>query len=302
MSRRLWILVVLGLLAALGLWGLREADRESTVRLRPPRVPAIRKARPPSSGSAETTERAYATVSCTVDGADARGALWAREAEGEVRNSDGDDGRFNLALPPGEWTLSWQHAERWTTLGTLELDEGDVAECVLRSRWTVTGQVFTLLDEPAAGVEVFGCGDTVTTDARGQFTLNPRRGECLVRARVRDGALSRMSEGAYFSIFDPVAPVRLLIDDSPVAGVGIVIAQVDDGIRVSGVRPDTPAEDAGLQEGDIIVAVDGHDAEGWSTFEAMDEITGDEGTVVKLDILRDGAERQVAVRRERLSD
>jgi len=120
-----------------------------------------------------------------------------------------------------------------------------------------------------------------------------------VRARVRDGALSRHSEGAYFSVFDPVESVKLTLDDSPVAGIGVLIAQVDEGIRVDGVRPESPAEEAGLENGDMIVAIDGHDTEGWSSYEAMDEITGDEGTVVKLEIRREGRTLDVTVRRER---
>ncbi|HZM01108.1 MAG TPA: PDZ domain-containing protein, partial [Planctomycetota bacterium] len=33
--------------------------------------------------------------------------------------------------------------------------------------------------------------------------------------------------------------------------------QKDDGVRVSSVRPGTPAEKAGVQKGDLIVALDG---------------------------------------------
>lgn len=299
MRRRLWVMVVLGLLAAALFVGMRQVDRARTAHVRKPRVPEIRIGRDtPTRAAGASVERDYATVHC-VGPEGASGTVWAREAGGEARTAASDDGQYNLALAPGTWSLSWQHDERWTNLGTLDLDAGDVAECQLKTRWALAGRVVNLLDEPLAGVEVWGCGDTVETDERGEFTLNPRKGECLVRARVRDGALSRHSEGAYFSVFDPLESVKLTIDDSPVAGIGVVIAQVDEGIRVDGVRPESPAEEAGLDNGDIIVAVDGHDTEGWSTYEAMDEITGDEGTVVKLEIRREGRTLDLAVRRER---
>ncbi len=299
MRRRLSIMVVLGLLAAAVFVSMRVADRAWTAHVRKPRVPEIRVGRDtPTREAGTVVEREYATVHCTADGS-GKGSLWAREEGGQAHTAESDDGSFNLALAPGTWSLSWQHDERWTNLGTLELDAGDVAECQLKTRWALEGKVVNLLDEPLAGVEVWGCGDTVQSDENGAFTLNPRKGECLVRARVRDGALSRHSEGAYFSAFDPVESVKLVVDDSPVAGIGVVIAQVDEGIRVDGVRPDSPAEEAGLENGDIIVAVDGHDTEGWSTYEAMDEITGDEGTVVKLELRREGRMLDIAVRRER---
>ena len=41
------------------------------------------------------------------------------------------------------------------------------------------------------------------------------------------------------------------------AGVGLSVTEVPAGLRVSGVFPDTPAADAGLETGDVITAVDG---------------------------------------------
>jgi len=47
-------------------------------------------------------------------------------------------------------------------------------------------------------------------------------------------------------------PYRVVLGTSPDMGY-----QKDDGVRISGVRPGTPAEKAGLQQGDLIVAFDG---------------------------------------------
>jgi S1-C subfamily serine protease len=55
---------------------------------------------------------------------------------------------------------------------------------------------------------------------------------------------------------DGAAPVpyRVVLGTSPDMGY-----QKDDGVRISSVRPGTPAEKAGLLKGDLIVAFDGVD-------------------------------------------
>ena len=40
-------------------------------------------------------------------------------------------------------------------------------------------------------------------------------------------------------------------------GIGLAVTEVPQGLRISDVFPDTPAEGAGLKEGDVILAVDG---------------------------------------------
>ena len=67
-------------------------------------------------------------------------------------------------------------------------------------------------------------------------------------------------------------------------GIGATIEQTADGKRIVIVAPlpDTPAENAGIRAGDIILAVDGEDTEGWSVIEAVNRIRGPKGTSVEL--------------------
>ncbi len=74
------------------------------------------------------------------------------------------------------------------------------------------------------------------------------------------------------------------------AGTGIVIEQDDTTkyIDVSNVIPDGPADKAGVQEGDIISAIDGISTKNMKLPEASSHLRGKAGTPVKLTILRGG--------------
>lgn len=71
-------------------------------------------------------------------------------------------------------------------------------------------------------------------------------------------------------------------------GIGAEIGLRDDYVVVVAPIGDSPAERAGLQAGDIILAVDGKDATNWSVQEAVLNIRGEEGVPVTLTILREG--------------
>ena len=57
---------------------------------------------------------------------------------------------------------------------------------------------------------------------------------------------------------------------------------------ISGVMDDTPAQEAGLREGDIIYEVDGESTKGLSLTAVVSRVKGREGTTVHLKIYREG--------------
>ncbi|HET9029830.1 MAG TPA: S41 family peptidase [Candidatus Aquilonibacter sp.] len=82
------------------------------------------------------------------------------------------------------------------------------------------------------------------------------------------------------------------LDGSDFGGTGIVI-QADDTskyILVSNVVPDAPADKAGIQQDDLITAIDGQSTKGWSIDRASAHLRGKEGTKVTLGIQRAGKE------------
>jgi carboxyl-terminal processing protease len=68
------------------------------------------------------------------------------------------------------------------------------------------------------------------------------------------------------------------------SGVGLNVNEVKRGLRVASVLPDTPAEQAGLEEGDVIVAVDGRPIAGVPAEVSTARIKGPPGSKVELRI------------------
>ena len=69
------------------------------------------------------------------------------------------------------------------------------------------------------------------------------------------------------------------------SGIGLSVLEVKQGLRVATVFPDTPAKEAGIREGDVIVSVDGRRIAGEPADAATARIKGPPGTEVELGIL-----------------
>ena len=71
-------------------------------------------------------------------------------------------------------------------------------------------------------------------------------------------------------------------------GIGMQIEQQQDNIVVVRVFPNTPAERAGVVEGDRIIGVDTASTRGWSTSEVSEALTGPPGTKIGARFSRPG--------------
>ena len=72
------------------------------------------------------------------------------------------------------------------------------------------------------------------------------------------------------------------------SGVGLTVTEVPKGLRVASVLPETPAERAGLEQRDLIVAVDGESIAGVPSDVSTAQIKGPPGTEVDLRVLPGG--------------
>jgi carboxyl-terminal processing protease len=70
--------------------------------------------------------------------------------------------------------------------------------------------------------------------------------------------------------------------DGTFFGVGLLLEESPEGPTVVRTLPDTPAERAGIQEGEIIVSVDGEDVRDLPLSAIVDLVIGEEGTPVVL--------------------
>ncbi|MBI3816397.1 S41 family peptidase [Candidatus Peregrinibacteria bacterium] len=80
-----------------------------------------------------------------------------------------------------------------------------------------------------------------------------------------------------------------------ITGIGAEVDQKSGVLVVVSPLPGSPAEKAGIQPGDQILAADGADLTGLPLEEAVDKVRGPSGSTVKLHILRSGESLDVSI-------
>ncbi len=83
------------------------------------------------------------------------------------------------------------------------------------------------------------------------------------------------------------------------SGVGLTVSEVRRGLRVASVIPDTPAERAGIEIGDLIVSVDGRSLRGTPAKISTARIKGPPGTDVEIGVVsaETGRRRELTLQR-----
>ena len=83
-------------------------------------------------------------------------------------------------------------------------------------------------------------------------------------------------------------------------GIGISVARLEDGsgFQVQRVEPDSPAQKSGILPMDVIIGVDGVMVPDVGMDAALDMVSGEQGTDVKLTVLRDETQTEVIVTRD----
>lgn len=309
MRRGLLLFAVLALALVAALWVAARIERSPLARSAGvPHVPEVIAGRDFGPVDASDPVRAdvsadTATLRCEFVGEGDPGTL------GAIGPSivEGDADGLALTVPPGTWNIVWARQtddERWTTtsLGTLTLAAGDVKTCTLADDgFQLRGTVKNPDGRPVVGAEVWGCASTAYSGEDGSFRLAGRLGDCEVWAAWRDGLLSRRSERVSVGPFDARA-IELVVDDTPIAGMGLAFRVTDEGVRVLGVHPDTPADEAGVLDGDLIVSINGTATAGLDENAFIALATGKEGSRVELVLEHDGERETVSFLRERLAD
>jgi carboxyl-terminal processing protease len=74
-------------------------------------------------------------------------------------------------------------------------------------------------------------------------------------------------------------------------GIGVTLESEDEEVVVTSPVEGSPADEAGVEPGDVVVAVDGESVREEDLSEVVEKIRGPEGTRVELTVLRDGEER-----------
>ena len=97
--------------------------------------------------------------------------------------------------------------------------------------------------------------------------------------------LRRRHDDRFSDYFSPEALARFNEAISGrFSGIGLTVEQVKPGLRVERVFPDSPAQEAGIEAGDVIVSVDGESIAGESSQVSTEKIKGPEGTAVTIGV------------------
>jgi len=134
---------------------------------------------------------------------------------------------------------------------------------------------------PWAYVDGGACGGGTTGHEGLMVRVVADPGWCSFTARRRDGLLVTLSDPLDVWLEeDGTAVVELVLPSERTGGLGVAFEPVADGMLVVQVHPDTPADDMGLMEGDLIVAVDGYETSELTTDDFVDLMTGPVGSEV----------------------
>ncbi len=87
---------------------------------------------------------------------------------------------------------------------------------------------------------------------------------------------------------------------SKIYGIGVNIYTNSGKIEVFNVIPSTPADFAGIKQGDFIVAVNGKDTNGMNVSEVATLVRGPENSIVELTLLRDGKKITKKIKRKEI--
>ena len=126
------------------------------------------------------------------------------------------------------------------------------------------------------------------------------------KTKIEDAAADAMvnAMGDRWSYYIPAAELPGFLDNSENAyvGIGVTVQATDDnsGLMVIAVQPGGPAEEAGVQVGDVIIQVDGESAQDRTITEISAMIKGEEGTVVSITVLRSGEGITMSMTRKRM--
>lgn len=93
-----------------------------------------------------------------------------------------------------------------------------------------------------------------------------------------------------------------LLTTGKYGGIGALIRQKEDYVRIAQPYQGSPADRAGLRIGDKILAIDGKDARGFTTEEVSSRLKGQPGSKVRVTVEHlDGSQQTEAIRRERIA-
>ena len=211
-----------------------------------------------------------------------------------------------LVLPPGDYDIYWVQ----------DYDTLDIPILLTRGVKVSAGQPVAVMADSGVRIEVaawvpardadYGwwgaasadsltAGEPVTTDQLVNWT---RTAEALL---LPPGAYDIYWVQNYPNLDKPIIIAQGVTVSGAFGGIGIEIGLRDGVIKVVTPLAGGAADLAGIEAGDIIVAVDGDSLKGKTLDQAVARLRGAIGAAVTLTIRRDDAELEIAIERAAVS-
>ena len=147
---------------------------------------------------------------------------------------------------------------------------------------------------------IFRFGETLRI-ANTQYVDQNRSTNQKLTDKANTGMVTNLDK--HSSYYKPVE-YQLFRDDTHrrYVGIGVMIRKVDDGILITRVFDDGPAQEAGLSVGDFILKVEGNNVDDLDLGDVSSKIRGKEGTKVKIALRTEISDfREVSVERRKIS-
>jgi len=132
---------------------------------------------------------------------------------------------------------------------------------------------------------------------RDYFSRDQLDEQALYQAAIR-GMLDSLNDTGTFYI-DPTTNRTTTGPSGSFEGIGATVSQQNSQIVIVTPFLNSPAAEAGIRPGDIILSVDGESTQGWPVDKAVLKIRGDKGTKVTLSVKHlDGTTADITITRD----
>ena len=149
------------------------------------------------------------------------------------------------------------------------------------------------LEQPSAreGARLF---DSVLSEIQTRFVDSVDAGTLYEKAA--QGLVSELND-PYSELFSPKELRQFTTTTGGrYGGVGMLIEDQQGSIVIVRVYPNTPAEQAGIREGDRILEIDSESTKGWKTQQVSDRMQGNPGTDVRVRFARQASAAPIDVK------
>jgi carboxyl-terminal processing protease len=162
----------------------------------------------------------------------------------------------------------------------------------------------------SSAMAMFGNNATAQDDVTQQYRVFTAALSAIDREYVEEVPSDRLVYGAidgmlktldpHSSFFDPKQYAQMRErQEGHYSGLGIQIQAIDGDITVMSIFEGSPAYKKGLRRGDVIARVNGEDAKGWTSDNAVKHLKGPKGTTVAISLRRRGYEGLIDMEVER---